>query len=238
MTEVQLYAPPESSLIAWARDASEAFKIAQSLVKTSFVPAAMRNKPEEATAAILTGAEVGLSPMAALRSIDIIQGTPAMRAVTMRGLVQAQGHEIWIDGDPTPSRAVVCGRRKDSEKVHKSVWTIERAKQLGLASKDNWQKQPQAMLVARATSEVCRLTASDVLLGLPYSIEEIADLDDSPSEVAKPKTAKRKTATPVDVAPPEIEPAAAEVTPEPAAVAEPDLEPWPETPVIPGGDDA
>jgi hypothetical protein len=31
---------------------------------------------------------------------------------------------------------------------------------------------PQAMLAARATSEVCRLVAADAILGMPYSSEE------------------------------------------------------------------
>jgi hypothetical protein len=44
-----------------------------------------------------------------------------------------------------------------------------------LTTKSNWKSQPQAMLVARATSEIARLIASDAILGIAYSIEEIAD---------------------------------------------------------------
>lgn len=235
MTELQPYTAEhvlsgESALMQWARDASEAHRIAQSLSKTSFVSTTLRGKPDEITAAILTGQEVGLEPMAALRSIDIISGTPALRANTQRGLVQSRGHEVWVE-ESSATKAIVCGQRKGSERVQKSVWTMDRATRLGLAQKDNWRKQPEAMLVARASAEVCRLIASDVLLGLPYAVEELDD-----TEAPKPKTAKRK-AEPVEVAPPEIEPA-----PEPVAETEPveepalDPEPWPETPVIPNGD--
>lgn len=235
---VQPYEPPadqaggDSKLMLWARDAGEAHRIAQSLAKTSFVSTTLRGKPEEITAAILTGQEIGLEPMAALRSIDVINGTPAMRANTQRGLVQSRGHDVWVE-ESTATRAVVCGRRKGSEHVQKSVWTMDRATRLGLSQKDNWKKQPEAMLVARASAEVCRLVASDVLLGLPYAVEELDDTSDAP----KPKTAKRK-AGPVDVAPPEIEPAPEVVLAEPETTTEPDLEPgpWPELPVIPGDD--
>lgn len=237
MTEIQPYQPPaeqtvgESKLLLWARDASEAYRISQSLAKTSFVSTTLRGKPDEITAAILTGQEIGLEPMAALRSIDVISGTPAMRANTQRGLVQSRGHDVWVE-ESTATRAVVCGRRKGSEHVQKSVWTIDRATRLGLATKDNWKKQPEAMLVARASAEVCRLIASDVLLGLPYAVEELDD-----TEAPKPKTAKRK-AEPVEVAPPEIEPVA-EVAPEAEPITEPDLDPtrWPETAPIPDGSD-
>lgn len=204
---------PESDLILWARDAREAHAIALSLVKTSFVPNTMRGKPEEAAAAILTGAEIGLTPMAALRSIDIISGTPAMRAHALRGLVQSRGHEVWVD-DANSTRAVVKGQRKGSGQVQESVWTLDRARALGLLSKDNWKKQPQAMLVARATSELCRLIASDVLLGLPYSIEELSD-DVTPEASSQPAPAKRTArraqvqqgeAPPLDETTPDLDP--------------------------------
>ena len=179
-----------TALMLWAMDAAEAYKVAVSLCKTSFVPSTLRGKPEEAAAAILTGAEMGLSPMAALRSIDIISGTPAMRANALRGLVQSQGHEVWVE-DASSSRAVVCGRRKGSQVVQRSEWDLERAKGLNLLKKDNWLKQPQAMLIARATSELCRLVASDVLLGLAYSQEELEDSEDS-TPPARTSTVARK----------------------------------------------
>lgn len=163
-----------AELAAWADSARAAFTIAESLAKTSFVPDAFRGKPHEVTAAILTGTEMGLSPMAALRAFDLIKGTPAMRANAMRGLVQSHGHAIW-EQESTATRAVVCGRRAGETEVHRSEWTIERARDAQLTGKDNWKRQPTAMLLARATAEACRLTASDVLHGVPYAAEELTD---------------------------------------------------------------
>lgn len=231
MTEIETYTEPvalefESDLIRWARDAREAHTIATSLVKTSFVPQSMANKPHEAAAAILTGAEVGLTPMAALRSIDIIQGTPAMRAHALRGLVQARGHEVWVE-ESGPVQAIVCGRRKGSDHEQRSVWTIDRARLLKLTDKPNWKNQPQAMLVARATSELCRLIASDVLLGLPYSIEELTDETPETATPVARKTVKRQTA-PETPAPAleALEAPVVEAEPEPDA-PEPTMD-WPE----------
>jgi hypothetical protein len=233
MTEIAVPTVPMSDLMQWAVDAGEAHKIAQSLVKTSFVPDSMRNKADEATAAILTGQEIGLSPMAALRSIDIISGTPAMRSHALRGLVQSRGHEVWVE-DSTNTRAIVCGRRHGSEQIQKSIWTMDRAKGLKIDQKDNWRKQPQAMLIARATAEVCRLIASDVILGIPYAVEELGDDDgQGDTAVSRPRrTAKRQ---PVDEAPlpePEV-PALEQPLPgpadEPAVVIE-DGQEWPEPP--------
>lgn len=192
--------PAVAALLDWAHSASAAHEIAQSLVRTSFVPEGFRGKPDEATAAILAGIEVGLQPMAALRSFDVIQGTAAPRANTLRAIVQSQGHDVWVV-ESTETRAIVAGQRRGSTQEQRSVWTIDRAKRLGLTGKKNWQAQPQAMLVARATAELCRLIASDAILGLPYSIEELVDGDDlAAADVvalpAKRRTAKRSTAKP------------------------------------------
>lgn len=214
-----------SALAAWAHDAREAHLIAQSLAKTSFVSTTMRNNADEVTAAILTGQEVGLQPMSALRSIDVIQGTPAMRAIAMRGLVQATGHEIWVE-EQTETRARVCGQRKGSPHVQRSVWTIDRAQKLGLAGKDNWRKQPDAMLIARATAEVCRLIASDVLLGMPYAVEEL-DADTEPT-TAEAKPTKRRTARRAPFPPAEPEAPELEEPKEQEEPAEPEEPDWPE----------
>jgi hypothetical protein len=194
--------PAIASLVEWAEAARAAHQIAVSLVKTSFVPAQFRDKPEEATAAILAGGEVGLSPMASLRSFDIIQGVAAPRALTLRAVVQAHGHEVWEEKE-SATEAKVCGRRAGSTTVQSSTWTLDRASRLGLTGRDQWKKQPQAMLVARATSEVCRRVAADAILGIPYSSEELADAEgDTP---APRKRVKR----------------AAPVTPEPSFADEP-----------------
>ncbi|MCI0386200.1 hypothetical protein [Streptomyces sp. CNQ085] len=211
-------------LVAWAEEARAAYAVAESLAKTSFVPAQFRGKPGECTAAILTGNEMGLSPMASLRSFDLIQGTPAMRANAMRGVVQSRGHEIWEE-KISPTRVVVCGQRKGSDKVHRSEWTIERAEGLRLTGKDNWKSQPQAMLLARATAEVCRMTASDVLYGVPYAAEELADQDETGAADKPRRKARRKAAE----APPAPEPEFPQPEPEEPAGQVTNREEQPET---------
>lgn len=205
-SEVELYSKPTPVTAAasfdlqqWGRDAALVASVAENLVKTSFVPQSYSGRALEATAAILTGQEIGLKPMASLRSIDVIQGTPAMRAVALRALVQAAGHEIWTE-ESTATRAVVAGRRRGSDNVERSTWDLDRARGLNLMGKDNWKKQPIAMLLARATSECVRLVAADVILGIPYSVEEIQDLGaaegaavgDAPRQAPKRTTARRK----------------------------------------------
>ncbi|MEU9611820.1 hypothetical protein AB0D56_09745 [Streptomyces sp. NPDC048209] len=164
---------PTNELMQWVESARQANLVAQSLAKTQFA-GAYRGKPDEIVAAILTGQELGLQPMTALKSIDVIQGQPALRAHAMRAIVQHQGHDIeLVEADDT--HCVMRGRRKGAENWQTVVWDIPRAQKLGLLGKDQWKKQPKTMLIARATGELCRLIASDALHGLPYAAEEVED---------------------------------------------------------------
>jgi hypothetical protein len=161
-------------LSEWATSAQAAHGVATELVRTSFVPEAFRNKPYEATAAILSGLEMGLSPMASLRSFDIIQGQAAPRAITLRAVAQAHGHTLILE-ESTATRCRMRGKRAGEHEWQSVTWTIDRARALELTGKRNWKLQPQAMLLARATSELARLVAADAILGIAYSAEEIAD---------------------------------------------------------------
>lgn len=169
-----------TALMVWAQEVHQAGQIAEALSQTSFVPAAMRGKPHEITAAILAGSELGLPPVAALRSMDVIQGTPALRAHAMRGLIQSHGHTVQLV-ESTNERCVMRGKRKGEEVWQQVEWDIQRATDLSLTNKPEWKKQPKTMLVARATGEICRLIASDVLYAMPYAAEELGDVDAAPA---------------------------------------------------------
>lgn len=160
-------------LVEWAHEADAAYKLAENLCKTAFA-GAYKGDPFGAAAAILKGAEVGLTPVTSLGAFDLINGVPAPKAITLRALAQSHGHRVWIESS-TDAKCVAKAIRKGENEVHESVWTIARATGLGISGKDNWKKQPQAMLMARATSEVCRLVAADVILGIGYSAEELSD---------------------------------------------------------------
>ncbi|MGW6395438.1 hypothetical protein ACWFR1_34220 [Streptomyces sp. NPDC055103] len=189
--------PPSSALILWANEARQAALVAESLARTSFVPQSLRGKPEDITAAILAGQELGLQPMATLRSMDVIQGTPALRAHAMRGLVQSHGHEVELV-DSSPEHCIMRGRRKGSDEWQEVTWTLERAALLGLTGKSEWKKQPQTMLVARATGEICRLIASDVLYAMPYASEELDHGSPELAVTVQRVTAAEILAGPVD----------------------------------------
>jgi hypothetical protein len=202
-----------AQLVEWAHGAQAAHEVAVNLVNTSFCPRDYRGKPEEATAAILAGLEVGLQPMAALQAFVPIQGSAAAKAITLRAIVQSHGHDIWTE-ESTDQRAVVAGRRKGSTQVQRSEWTLERAAQMKLTGRDQWKLQPTAMLIARATAECARLIASDAILGIPYSVEELEDGGPAPvqataEQVTPPASRRRNPVSTLPTMPVQDEPASA-----------------------------
>lgn len=212
-------------LSEWAGSADAAYSVAEKLSQSSFVPQQFRGKPVELTAAILSGLEVGLSPMSAMRAFDVIQGQAAARAITLRAIVQSHGHEMVLE-ESTTTRCRMKGKRRGSDEWQRVTWTMDRARDLGLTGKDNWKKQPAAMLVARATSELARLIASDAILGIAHSAEELADgaTFDQTIEVdttaEQPTGGTRRMSRPVRAVPDPAETASAEDEPVDAELVE------------------
>lgn len=159
-------------LVGWAQEAKAANQLAVALASTTFVPAHFRGKEGDATAAILMGAELGLSPLAAFRSIYVVHGTPALYARGMVALAQSQGHEVWTEKS-TETEVVVKGRRKGSQQTETAKWTIARAQKAGYTSNKKYATNPEEMLYSKAAAEVCRKIAADVLAGVPHSVEEL-----------------------------------------------------------------
>lgn len=214
--------PTGNRLVSWAKAAVAANQLAISLAKTDFVPATMKDV-NNATAAIIMGDELGFSPLAALRSIYVVHGTPALYARSMVALVLSQGHSIWTVTS-TAERVEVRGKRKNSDHEEVSIWTTARAIKAGYTTNKKYQTNPEEMLYSKAAAEICRKIGADVLLAIPYSVEDL-ELDDQESVTitrSEPTTIKRAVKEKPFVAEPEIE----EVLATPTLVIAPSTVSW------------
>ncbi|MGV0438889.1 hypothetical protein ACUY2L_06920 [Corynebacterium mastitidis] len=171
-------------LVRQAEAMEAAHKLATALCNTAMVPQVFRGKPDDAAAAILYGAELGLKPQQALQQVFVVHGQPAIYARTMAGLLKAKGY-VFETVESTDESVTVTGTSPRGE-TETSTWSIDRAKKAGYTSNKKYASDPQAMLYAKALSEVCRKLAPDVLLGIRYTAEDL-ELEQRPVKA----TAKR-----------------------------------------------
>ncbi|WJJ10796.1 hypothetical protein P9990_19785 [Prescottella equi] len=175
-------------LMQHAQAMSAAYELASKLANTALIPAMYQKKPDDATAAILYGAELGLNPIQSLQQIFVVQGKPAIYARTMVALLKTRGYLIETI-ESTDTSVTVRGTDPQTGIVEESTWTIDRAKKAGYTSNKKYDTDPQAMLYAKAATEVARKIAPDVLLGIAHSREEL-ELDApvrATAERVKPK---------------------------------------------------
>lgn len=146
--------------------------LADAMCATDMVPADYKGKAGNGAAAILYGAELGLNPIQSLQQIFIVHGRPAIYARTAVALIKRHG--ILVETVSSEDTAVTV-RATDTRtgQVEETTWSIERAKQAGYTKNAKYQSNPQEMLWAKAAMEVARRVAPDVLLGIPYSVEDL-----------------------------------------------------------------
>ena len=153
-----------------------------------FIPQAFRNKPAAITAALLTGKELGFSPMASLRAFHVVKGKVGLNYDAQVGLLKRNGYEVlWPKTTNEIAEVSIC--KNDTELI-RLPYTIQDAKRAGLTGKDNWKAHPASMLRARAVSNAARAVAGDIFCGF-YSDDEIEEIrDKSEPRNITPKTAK------------------------------------------------
>ena len=160
-----------SGLMRQAEAMDAAHKLATVLCNTQMVPQTFRGKPDDGAAAILYGAELGLKPQQALQQVFVIHGQPAIYARTMVALLKGKGYKfktLESSDESVTVRGVAPSGEQES-----STWTIDRAKKAGYTSNKRYQTDPQAMLYAKAASEVSRRLAPNVLLGIKCAAEDL-----------------------------------------------------------------
>lgn len=187
---------------------------AETLVKSGFVPTGVKTAAQ-AVAVIMTGRELGIGPMHALRGIYIAKnGQPTLTAQLIGALIRRAGHEYHVV-ERTEVRCTIEFCRKGGRPYRHTV-TMEEAKkgkwdQVYDSDKGVWKQKPawvahpKALLFARCLTEGARIEMPDAIANLAYvpdefdiDVEEFADAEvieeatveeeavvDQPSEAAE-----------------------------------------------------
>lgn len=230
------------------RTFEETFRVARAVVASKLAPAALIGKLEGDDAAsavavaIMSGAELGLKPMVALRSFTVINGKPALYGDGLINVVRQSGKVAYLRTGCEERNGKLVGwceaKRNDTEEDKRVEFSQDDAERAGLwqteaivtkwnkwdkknEQKPNdspWYRFPQRMLAWRAAGYCLRELFGDVLGGIrdEFEAREIADAEDM-----RDITPTERPAPPKPPAPPapstaktiEVEPAVTEEQP-------------------------
>lgn len=185
----------------------EVWRVAQGVAVSGLAPDALvKDKDEKAAVAavaitIMAGAELGLKPMAALRSFTVINGKPALYGDGLINVVRQSGRVAYLNTGCDDRDGQLVGyceaKRSDtgeskrvefsqSDAIRAQLWsdtpTITRTGRNGPYTKENdspWYKYPKRMLAWRAAGYCLRELFGDVLGGIrdEFEAREIADAE-------------------------------------------------------------
>jgi hypothetical protein len=155
------------SEIVLSQEHTEIRGLSKEIALSQLLPQALRNKPADVMAILLTGKELGLQPMQAIRGIHIISGKASMSADLMGALVkQSPVCDFLTLVESTAKVATYRTKRKGEPGETAMSFTLEQAEAAKLLGNDNWKKYPEAMLRARCLASICRAVYPDVCLGI------------------------------------------------------------------------
>jgi hypothetical protein len=224
-SEVAVAQPPKPPLVGGMRvsaivpqDFEGAYRLATVIFKAKMAPKSL-DSVEKITVAIMHGMEVGFTPMAALQSIAVVNGMPAIWGDGMLALVESSGlledkeEHCEIDAKGEPSLAVCRVKRVGRDRWYEQTFTQAEAIRAGLWNKQGpWQQYRRRMMIWRVRGWALRDAFPDVLRGL-RSAEEALDMVDITPRPAEPT--REQFRIPRDVPATDIED-----TNQPAAAAE------------------
>lgn len=189
-------------------------------------------QPDKVAVAIMQGLEVGLTPMAALQSIAVINGMPSLYGDGLMAVVRASGQledlQEGLDVDPKTGAPMLawCKVKRRGEATWKErSLTWAECQRAGWAGKDGpWKQVPGRMMTIRVRTWLLRDVFADVLRGLRSveEVEEMVDVTEHGSATTAPPAPKRSDYA---EAPPAVE---AQAQPEPPQQEEPPSEEMPD----------
>jgi hypothetical protein len=159
-------------------DLPSAYQLAKYIAASGLAPRDIKTA-EAIFTAIQLGAEVGLTPMASLQNIAVVNGRPTIWGDAQLGLVRASGLLIKFSETYEGTygedgfKAVCKAGRINEDEITINEFSIADAKQAGLWGKDGpWKTNPKRMLKMRARAFTLRDKFTDILKGL-YATEEL-----------------------------------------------------------------
>lgn len=150
--------------------------------KSSLVPQAYQNRPENCLIAREMAERIGASILTVMQNLYIVHGSPAWSAAFAISCFNTCGRfrAIWyeFDGDGDDYGCVACTQERDSGRILRGVkvtWRMAKAEGWTAKNGSKWKTMPELMFRYRAATFLIRTTAPELLNGM-RTIDEIEDV--------------------------------------------------------------
>lgn len=172
-TETQASAIARRPLEFELANVDDAWRMASMLAKSNLIPDALVGKPSDVLVTLLTGRELGLSPMQSLRLIYVVKGRPYVSAQLKIAMVKRSPECVYLRCVETSVERATFETERRGEGKTTLTFTADEARAaqlLGRQTKsgepDNWTKYTATMLRWRAASALCDMVYPDVVGGI------------------------------------------------------------------------
>lgn len=144
---------------------------AKAMIASGLMPKGITTVSQVITLALM-GQALNIPAIVAVNMINIISGKPTISPQLMLAIVNRSGLLADMKIETTDTQATMTVWRKGQPTPHTETFSMDDARKLGLAGKDNWNKQPRTMLKWRVVAACLRVAFPDLLLGF-YTPEEM-----------------------------------------------------------------
>ena len=166
------------------RGIDETIKLAKIMSSSGLMPKCIQT-PEAVFVAMQMGAEIGLSPMASVQNIAVINGRPGIYGDAVMAVVRASGllEEIkeWAEGErKTTAWTFYCRIKRKGFEVATGSFSWAEACEAGFDRADTsspWKKWTNRLMQFKARNFVMRDQFADILKGI-RTVEENSDAID------------------------------------------------------------
>lgn len=157
------------------QDFEQAVRIARAIAKSNMAPKSYGNDENKILVGMMTGAEVGLTPMQSLRGVAVIGNMPKLWGDVALGLVLASGvvedmvettEGSFDDPNNSDGYAVCTIKRKGRPTPIMRRFSVQDARRAGLLIKDTYKGYLERMCQRRARDRAMSDACADVLSGL------------------------------------------------------------------------
>lgn len=183
-----LLTPSRASVFDDASEFEKALRMADALAKTSLIPANFQGKPADCLIALDYGRRLGLSPVAVLPHLYVIQGRPATSAQFMIALVNRSGAFTriqWDEGIDGEVEYAFNNMKRTAPNYYAVARFTEIASGTEYASPrvdlrfalangwltkndSKWQKTPQVMCRYRSASILIKTVCPELAMGMEF----------------------------------------------------------------------